>query len=154
MLPDTSCFVGQNKEAQWLEVYNGFSTTVNLKNFKITDGSNVIDLVTANNVDVVSGGFALISHDNAVWTTNGCFDDNNVITANFGGGAFNIDTGFLQLLDAGNNVIDTVQWGGSTGLNPTQNQSIEREPDGLDSATGVNFNAADFVVRTTPQPGL
>src|SRR3989344_8759564 len=44
VLPDSSCSQGQT-EAQWLEIYNGFSTTVNLKNFKITDGTNTIDLV-------------------------------------------------------------------------------------------------------------
>lgn len=150
VLPDTSCSVGQT-EAQWLEVYNGFAVTVNLKNFKITDGTNVIDLVSANSVNIPAGGFALLSHNSAIW--NSCYSDNGAITANLGG-QLNIDTEFLQLLDAGNNVIDTVQWGGTTGLNPTQNQSIERNPDGLDSATGTNFNASDFVVRTTPQPGL
>lgn len=157
VLPDTSCLVGQN-EAQWIEVYNGFSVTVNLKDFKLTDGNTntTIDLVTSN-TNIAAGGFALIAHSNGVWTQ--CYSDNGVITANFGG-QLDIDTKFLQLKDASNVILDTVKWGSGTddGGNPldtpAQNESIERDPDGLDSATGTAFNESDFVERTTPQPGL
>jgi len=149
VLPDSSCSQG-NTEAQWIEVYNGFSVTVNLKDFKITDGTNTIDLVTANNINVPPGGFALLAHNSAIW--NNCYDDNNAITANLGG-QLNIDVGLLQLLDSSSNIIDTVQWDGETGLNPAQNQSIERVPTGIDSATGANFNASDFIVREIPTPG-
>ena len=150
VLPDTSCTIGPNKEAQWVEVYNGYNTTVDLKNFSITDGINTIDLVTAV-TNVPAGKFALIAHDNATWTQ--CFDDNDAITANFGGGTFNVDTGTLQLLDPSDVIIDTVIWG-SNSLTPVQNESIERDPDGKDTALGINFAESDFVERTTPQPGL
>lgn len=153
VLPDTSCTVGQNKEAQWLEVYNGYNVTVNLKDFEITDGVNTIDLVTAN-TNLGPGLFALLAHDNAIWQQNGCYDDNNALTTNLGGGTFDIDTSLLQLIDPSQVIVDTVQWGGATGLNPTQNQSIERNPDGFDTALGSSFNASDFVVRPTPFPGL
>lgn len=150
VLPDSSCSQG-NTEAQWIEVYNGYSVPVNLKNFKISDGVNTIDLVTANNIDVPSGGFALLSHNNAIW--NHCYSNNGVITANLGG-QLNIDTGFLMLFDSGGNGIDTVAWGAGTGLELTQDQSIEREPDGLDTAFGTNFNPADFQVKSPPAPGI
>lgn len=149
VLPDSSCSQG-NTEAQWLEVYNGYPNTVNLKNFKITDGVNTIDLVTANNVNIPSGAFALLAHNSAIW--NNCYDDNGVITANLGG-QLDINSGQLQLLDSNSLVIDTVIWGNSP-LNPIQNQSVERNPDGFDTALGVNFAAGDFVVQTTPFPGL
>lgn len=158
VLPDTSCSVGQT-EAQWIEVYNGFSITVNLKNFKLVDGntSTTIDLVSSN-TNLPAGQFALIAHNNAVW--NQCFSDNGVITANFGG-QLDIDTKFLQLKDASDAIIDTVKWGlgtddgGTTLDTPAQDESIERDPDGLDSASvGTAFNESDFIERTTPQPGL
>lgn len=149
VLPDTSCFIGQ-QEGQWIEVYNGFSTTVNLKNFEITDGTNTIDLVTST-TNISPGGFVLIAHSNAVWTQ--CYDDNNVTTANFGG-QLDIDTEFLQLKDASNNIVDTVKWGSqTTGLDIVQNESIERDPDGKDTALGTNFAPLDFVIRSTPAPG-
>ena len=149
VLPDTSCFIGP-KEAQWIEVYNGYSTTVDLKNFSITDGTNTIDLVTAV-TNVPAGQFALIAHDNSTWTQ--CYNKNAALTANFGGGTFNVDTGTLQLLDPSDVIIDTVIWG-SNSLTPAQNESIERNPDGFDSAFGTNFAESDFIVQPTPQPGL
>jgi len=149
VLPDTSCFQGQT-EAQWIELFNGTGGTVNLKNFKITDGSTTIDVVNSN-TNVPSGAFALLAHSTAIW--NDCYDNNGVITANLGG-QLDIDTGFLQLQSSTSAIIDTVQWAGATGLNPVINQSIERDPDGLDIALGATFNASDFVVQTTPMPGL
>lgn len=152
VLPDSSCFQGQT-EAQWLEIYNGFSTTVNLKNFKITDGTNTIDLVSAASVDVAPGGFVLLAHSTSIFGSNKCYQDNGTQVANLGGN-LNIDVGHLQLLDSSSVVIDDVQWGGDTGLNPLQDQSIERDPTGRDTATGSSFNAADFVVKSPPTPGL
>ncbi len=148
-LPDSSCFQG-NTEAQWLEIYNGFNVTVDLKNYKITDGTDIIDLVNAV-TNVPAGGLALLAHNSAIW--NNCYDDNDVVTANLGG-TLNIDTGLLHLLDASDVVIDTVEWG-SSPLNPAQNQSIERTPViGFDSAFGTNFNATDFTIKDPPTPGL
>ena len=150
VLPDTECFQGQT-EAQWIELYNGYSVTVNLKNFKITDGVSTIDLVNSN-TDLPAGQFALLAHSTSIW--NSCYSDNDAITVNLGG-QLNIDTGFLQLQDTNNVPIDTVEWGPTEGIDPPQNQSMERDPDGLDTApVGTDFNASDFVVQPTPQPGL
>jgi len=151
VLPDSSCFQGQ-KEAQWIEVYNGFPTDVNLKNFKITDGTNIIDLVTATNITAEAGKFVLLAHDTSIFGNNKCYHDHGSTVANLGG-QLNIDVGFLQLLDAQNNVIDTVHWAGTTGLTPVLNQSIERVPVGKDSALGSNFEPTDFIVRETPTSG-
>lgn len=152
VLADSSCSQGQT-EAQWIEVYNKSESTVNLKNFKIGDGVNIIDLVTANNIEIPSASFALLSHSSAIW--NHCYPDNGVIviTANLGG-QLNIDTGFLMLFDSNGSAIDTLAWGLGTTLEPLQDESIEREPDGFDSAFGTDFNPSDFAVRVTPTPGF
>src|SRR3990172_1943310 len=141
--PDTSCFQGQT-EAQWIELYNGYSVTVNLKNFKITDGTNTIDLVNSN-TDLPAGQFALLAHSNSIW--NSCYSHNGAITVNLGG-QLNIDVGQIQIIDTdGLTVIDTVIWG-TNSLTPAQNESIERVPDGWDSATGTGFVESDFVEKT------
>src|SRR3990167_8587988 len=141
VLPDSSCTVGQGqnqKEGQYLEVYNGFDVTVNLKDYEITDGviAQPIDLVTAN-INLPPGGFAILVHDNSIIIQCLADSDQNAVTSNLGG-QLDLNTGHLQLFDPSNNIIDDVQWGGLTGLNPIQNQSIERVPIGLDSATGSN----------------
>ena len=154
VLPDTNCTVGQGqnqKKAQWLEVYNGFSITVNLKDFKITDGTNTIALVNAGNIDVPPGGFALLAHDNAIWTQ--CYNSNGAITANLGTGNLDLNTGILKLLDSSDTIIDRVEWGPGKDLIPSVGQSIERVPIGLDSATGDTFSSSDFIVREMPTPG-
>lgn len=153
IIPDSSCSQGNN-EAQWIEIYNGYATTVNLKNFKITDGTNTIDLVSAASVNIAPDGFVLLSHNSSIFGTNqnSCYNDNGTTTANLGG-SLNIDVGTLQLLDSDDNIIDVIQWGGATGLNPSQNQSVERVPSGIDTATGSSFTATDFRVREIPTPG-
>ena len=152
VLPDSSCSQG-NTEAQWIEIYNGFSFTVNPKNYKITDGTNTIDLVTASNLSISPGGFLLLAHNSAIWGVNGCYSDNGTQTGNLGG-QLNIDVGELRLIDTdGVTVLDVVRWNQPGDADPLQDQSIERVPTGLDSATGVNFEPTDFIVRERPTPG-
>ncbi len=160
VLPDTECAVG-NTEAQWIEIYNGTGQTVNPKDFMITDGTNIVDLVTANNLSITPGGLLLLAHNSAIWGTNNnnCWDDNGVQTGNLGG-QLNIDVGVLQLVDPGADsgtsddvVIDTVRWGAGETHQPAIDESIERDPLGEDNAFGVNFDAGDFVVHDPPTPG-
>jgi hypothetical protein len=150
VMADTSCSVG-NTEAQWIELYNGSGSPVNLKNFKITDGTNTIDLVNANNLVVAPDELALLAHNSGIWQQ--CGDSHGVVTGNLGG-TLDIDTGELQLLDRNGVVLDTVRWGTASGIEPTQDQSIERLPTGWDSASGTNFTAGDFMVMDPPSPGL
>lgn len=151
VLPNPSCSQG-NTEAQWIEFYNGFSFSVNPKNFKITDGTNTIDLVTANNLTIPAGGLLLLAHNSAIW--NNCWEDNGTQTGNLGG-TLNIDTGHLQLIGTdGTTVIDDVRWGDPTNLDPQQDESIARTPNGWDSAFGADFNENDFSVYATPSAGL
>lgn len=152
VMPQAIC---SNKTVEWIEVYNGYSTPVNLKNFKITDGSNtLIDLVSANSVIVPAGGFALLAHNASVWNSN-CFDPGSAVTGNLGGN-LDINIGELRLFSAADivNPIDTVKWGSTYSLEPNIGESIERKVTGLDTAAGTLFNEVDFEVRTTPQPGL
>ena len=150
VLPDSSCSQG-NTEAQWIEIYNGFNFTVNPKNYKLTDGTNTIDLVTANNLSIAPGGFLLLAHNSAIW--NGCYADNGTQTGNLGGN-LNIDVGELHLIDTdGTTVLDVVRWDQTGDAMPAQNQSIERVPIGLDTATGSSFEPTDFIVRELSTPG-
>ncbi|HLE48786.1 MAG TPA: signal peptidase I [Patescibacteria group bacterium] len=150
VLPDSSCSQG-NTEAQWIELYNGYNFAVNPKNYKITDGTNTVDLVTANNLTIQPGEFLLLAHSSAIW--NSCYDDNGTQTGNLGG-TLNIDVGQLKLIDTnGTTVIDVTRWNVNGDAIPSQNQSIERVPIGIDSVTGDDFEPSDFIVRERPTPG-
>lgn len=153
VLPLSDCKMGNNS-AWWIELFNGYDYTVNLKNYKLSDGENIIDTVTAHNVEIPPGGFALLAHDSSIWVR--CYGDNGVPTVNLGG-RLDIDTGHLQLIDPAKEglVIDDVRWGDGVGLylDPLINESIERNPDGLDTAFGTDYNTDDFIIRSPPAPG-
>ncbi len=152
ILPHSACKQGQS-ENQFVEIWNGTSSTVDLKSFKLSDGTNTIAI--SNSVaNLASHAFAILVKDGGLIGNNKCIPDvHGAITPNLGG-QVNLDTGLLELLDAGNAVIDTVKWGTqSASLNPAIEQSIERVPLGHDTAFGINFNPTDFIVRETTTPG-
>lgn len=151
LLPDSSCVQG-NTEGQFLELWNGSGATINLKDFKLSDGTNTIAIANSN-TNLANNAFAFLVKSNGL--INGCFGGNvNGATEVNLGGTVNLDVGLLRLLDSNDVVIDTIQWGTGQTLQPSQNQSIERSPLGHDSALGTNFNASDMVIRNTPTPGL
>lgn len=144
-----------NDNCQFLELWNGSGATVSLQNFKLTDGVIATPIAIVNsNTDLPNGQFAILVKSNGLIQQCDALASmpNGTITANFGG-QVDLNTGTLQLLDANDNVIDTVLWGSSPNPTPAIDESIEREPDGTDSQTGTGFEPTDFVVRTTPQPG-
>ena|SRR3990167_8239261 len=155
VLPLSSEDQGQDN-CQFLELWNGSGDTVGLQNFKLTDGVIATPIAVVNsNTDLPNGQFAILVKSNGLIQQCDALVSmpNGTITANFGG-QVDLNTGALQLLDANDNVIDTVLWSSSPNPTPAINESIEREPDGTDSETGTGFEPTDFVIRTTPQPGL
>ncbi len=162
ILPASSCVDG-NKTVNWIELWNGTSGTVNLQGFKISDGTNITDLVNSSTT-IASHQFALIAKDGSIFNHgtskgNKCYADNNAVTANLGNSSPVVfTTGVLRLLQSdGTTVIDRVQFNGTfdgQNLSAPTDQSIERKITGQDSAIGDTFNGQDFVIRTTPTPGL
>lgn len=151
VLPNSDCNLGGDKIAQWIEIYNGYPDPVNLKDFQIQDKNGIkVALVNAGNIIVQPGGLALLSHDNSIW--NKCYDDNNVITANFGTGNLDLNTGVLRLLDSLDVVIDRVEW--EKDVTPALNVSIERHPAGLDNDLGDIYVIKDLTVQSPPSPGI
>jgi len=152
VLPHSACKQGQ-AESQFVELWNGTNSDIDLQNFKLSDGTNTIAISNSNKT-VPSHSFAILVKDAGLIGNGKCIPDvHGAITPNLGG-QVNLDTGMLQLLDAGNTVIDTVKWGTqSAGLSPIIEQSVERVPHGRDTALGINFNASDFIVRETVTPG-
>lgn len=150
LLPHSSCTSGQT-EGQFLELWNGTGGTVNLKDFSLSDGTNTVAIANSN-TNLLSHAFAILVKSNGV--VNSCLGDiHNATTVNLGG-QVDLNVGTLRLLDKNSVVIDTILFGSNPNPQPVINQSIERNPTGLDSATGVNFAPSDFVIRTSPTPGI
>ena len=149
----TDCSNPGNK--QWIELWNGSSSTVNLKDWNLRDQDNNTLQIVNSNTNLDPGKFALLSKASATWN-NDCYGPelSGVVTIQLGG-AININTtsGVLKLLDSGLNVIDRVDYGG-TGLNPDTNFSIERKILGFDTVSGDAFDADDFEVRRPSTAGF
>lgn len=150
LLPHASCMSGQT-EGQFLELWNGTPGTVNLKDFSLSDGTNTVAIANAV-TNLSSHTFAILVKSTGV--VNSCLGDiHNATTVNLGG-TVDLNVGTLRLLDSNSNVVDTIIFGSSPNPQPAINQSIERNPTGLDTASGTNFTPSDFVIRTSPTPGI
>lgn len=152
ILPISSENQGQDN-CQFLELWNGSGAAVSLQNFKLTDGVTTIAIVNSN-TNLPNGQFAVIAKSNGILNQCDALDSlpNDAITANFGG-QIDLNTGLLRLLDSNDVVIDTVIWGADPNPEPVINESIERDPTGLDTALGTNFAQSDFTIRSVPTPG-
>lgn len=150
ILPLSSCTSGQTN-GQYLELWNGSGVTVNLKDFKLSDGTNTIAIANSN-TDLLNGAFAILVKSTGV--INQCLggDVSGAVTVNLGG-TIDLNTSLLRLLDASDTVIDTLIWGTGQVLQPTTDQSIERVPTGKDSQTGTNFEPTDLIVKEKYTPG-
>jgi hypothetical protein len=151
VLPVTECTQGQT-EAVFVELFNGSSEVMDLKDYKISDGNLDVGLVNSGSFTVDPGKLVILAHSTAIFGPNKCFDDPGVPVANLGS-QIKLGNRQLQLKDAMGDVIDTVRWGQADGLIPLNGQSIERVPRGFDTATGSQFTSTDLVVTTLPSPG-
>lgn len=151
--PPNSNACGSENDAEWLEIYNPTSISVNLDTWSVGDDLFTDDLP---NVIIPAGGFAVVSdctlaNFNTIWSLPGSavyIDLPNAIGNGLANGGEEI-----RLLN-GVTLVDSVSYGTNTDafspsvVSPVSDHSIERDPDGVDTDT-----AADFVDRTTPTPG-
>ena len=145
---------GANRD-EFVEIYNPTASSVNVQNWVLNaDGSNV----TLPNTSIPASGFLIISGSTqpeleAIYT----IPAGTVFFTTSGGkvgNGFDDSGGIIQLSNNSATLIDQLSYGNDTTVfNPAipdviTGHSFERDPDGKDTDT-----AADFVDRTTPQPG-
>lgn len=151
VLPVTSCKQGQ-AEGVFVELYNGSSKSVDLKDYIISDGLVDVNLVNSESIMVDPGKMVILAYSTAIFGTDKCFNDPGVPIVNLGS-QIKLGNSKLLLKDTLGNVVDTVRWSQADGLIPLSGQSIERVPRGFDTATGSQFTPTDLVVTTQPSPG-
>jgi signal peptidase len=140
ILPLSSCNQGQTN-GQFIELWNGNPADVDLKDYKLSDGTSTIAIANAVK-NLPSHTFAILVKSNGI--IQNCLGDiHGAMEINLGGNV-DLNTGKIQLLDKSNNIIDTVEWKGITNLNPAVDQSVARKITGFDTATGSAYAASDF----------
>ena len=144
------------RDFEWIEIYNPTGSIVNLKNWKIVDNSATERSISTSNRDLGPGEFAILAKAANVFTLWSIPTSaiKIPIGERFGNGLAN-DGDRVILKDPNGTIIDQMSYGtDTTVLNPTvpgiaEGHSLERDPDGVDTDT-----AADFVDRSLPTPGL
>jgi len=152
--PNTNACESENN-AEWVEIYNPTGSSVNLDTWSAGDTNSTDDLP---NVSLPAGGFAIVASDcsesnfDSIWNLpNGTI---YIDLAGTLGNGLNNGGEHIRLFN-GATLIDGMSYGSSIAAfspsvtAPVSGHSLERDPDGIDTNT-----AADFVDRTTPQPGL
>lgn len=153
VLPVSSCNSGQTN-GQFVELWNGSGGSVNLQNYKLSDGTNIIAIANSN-TSLANGAFAILVKSEGL--INQCLGGNvnGAVTVNLGSN-INLNTGLLKLIDTdGTTVLDRVEFGASNSgvLQTIPDQSIERVVLGLDSALGDTFAVSDFGKQCPITPG-
>lgn len=152
--PDNPFCTGGEPASEWVEIYNPTGSSVSLNGWTIYDGNSSDSLP---NVTLNAGSFAIVTNCDSseftpIWPLPGgtLYID---LGSSIGNGLAN-GGDEVRIDDSSQVTIDHVSYGTNTNaFNPSvpppiANHTIERDPDGIDTNTAV-----DFVDRTTPTPG-
>lgn len=141
---------------EWIELYNAGGTAINLKNWEIGDNFSFI-IITIENTILGPKKYAILTPHAPELTSKWTIPPDALVidlgTNKIGNGLGNSGDKLI-LKDENDNIVDAISYGtDTTVLDPSipdvsAGQSIEREPDGVDTGT-----AADFVANPTPTPG-
>ncbi|MBI4079984.1 lamin tail domain-containing protein [Candidatus Kaiserbacteria bacterium] len=143
---------GNDSSYEWVELYNGSSTAINLQGWFIADALGMDEIT--DNVTIQAGGLAVVV---ASTTPSGIPGGVPVIVLNssIGFNGFTNDGDGAEIHNASHVVIDSVGYGDNTTISP--NVSIPSSHDGHSlmrtQLTSDTDTAADWADTATPTPG-
>ncbi|MBI4137452.1 signal peptidase I [Candidatus Roizmanbacteria bacterium] len=140
----------------WIELFNGSSSTENLKDWQFRDADGTVIQISNANHNIAPGEYRLITKSASTFT--GCYvNQGGVAVLNLGGNpdfSPGATGGVIKLekpIGESFEVVDRIEYGPTLNggaLNTLNDQSIARIPNGVDSALGDTFAVTDFEVST------
>lgn len=147
---------GSETANEWVEIYNGTNSSVNLSEYNIADASST-DMLP--DVVVPAGKFAVIvasSTTTSFWNIPGDAVVAQLTNTTIGNGLGNAGDAVYLILKVSTTTVDSVSWGtNTTAFSPSvplvganKGHSMARTDITVDTDT-----AADWAERTLPNPG-
>jgi len=144
----------------WIELYNGYDTEVNIKNWRFTDNNDHIIQITNSNYYIQPEEYVLIAKSNSTFNGQCYSNEGDVRVLNLGGNPDftpEVTGGVIKLErpigDDQFEVVDRIDYGSGELITDTD-ESIQRTPNAIDTALGDAFDVSDFDVTENPTPGL
>ncbi|NUN13119.1 MAG: lamin tail domain-containing protein [Myxococcales bacterium] len=120
---------------EWIEIYNGGSSQVNINGWTLTDGAGQTHLIAPGGALFVPPAGYIVLAINGNKTTNGG------VRVNYPYTGFVLDNalGTVTLLDELGALVDTVAYGGATGISVPSGKSIALIRPDLDNTTAASW---------------
>jgi hypothetical protein len=142
---------GEDADHEWIELYNGSASAVDLGGWTVGDGASS-DILPGQTLE--PGGFAIVAASNRFHDSFPTFSGPVIILGGRLGNGLGNDGDRLRLADPSGKTEDVVSWGDDrSALVPPVDDvpaghSIERRVAGFDTDA-----AGDFVDNESPSPG-
>jgi len=140
---------------EWVELYNNSDENINLKDWKIGDGSGEV-LISHSNTYIPSHGFLLLAKSASTWSYwDIAAGAEKVSLGQKIGGGLNNSGDSIILIDSSDKIVDQISYGNDTSIfNPAitdvaEGHSISRNPNGRDTDSIL-----DFIDLISPTPGI
>ncbi len=147
---------GSETANEWIEIYNGTNSSIDLSNYSITDASSTDPLPAAT---VPAGKYAVIvasSTTASFWTIPGDAVVVQLANTTIGNGLGNAGDMVTLFDEVASSTIDAVSWGNNTTAFSPSVPVVEVNAGHSIARTSVTTDtntAADWVERTVPNPG-
>jgi predicted extracellular nuclease len=149
---------GGDNNSEWVEIYNGTGSTVDISGWKIAD-KNAFDAAEDDTIpttpQIPAGGYAVIVTSSSIVTgIPGSATTIHLTNGTIGSG-LNNNGDSIYLKNASNTIIDSLSFGSDTTIfssppaAPSAVQTLARTPNGFDSNTATNWT-----IDTSPTIGV
>lgn len=151
---DVASTTGTESGNEWIELYNGSTTAVDINGWKIQDAGGFFDTLATTSTIIPAGGRLVVTQATSTGDFWSIPSPVIVLLSPIGNGLGNVGDA-LTLMNQSSTTIDSVEWGTSTTtlMNPSVADVAEGHSIGRIQFTADTDTNADWGDFATPTPG-